>query len=109
MHEETHAHWQLWLSAAGLAVQEMPHGPRYWNATLAIDAAKIGHGIALALDLLVEHELRNGELVELLDTAVYLHSYLFSTRADRWDEPVIARFRAWLLAQFNQRPQGESG
>ena len=48
VHEETHAHWQLWLREVGVEVADVPHGPRYWNAALALDAARMGHGIALA-------------------------------------------------------------
>lgn len=98
VHEETHAHWQLWLNAAGLSAVEIPPGSRYWNAPLAIEAARMGHGIALALDLLVEEDLRSGRLVELLETDVRLHTYAIATRADRWHDTEITCFREWLLA-----------
>ena len=97
VHEETHAHWQLWLREVGVEVADVPHGPRYWNAALALDAARMGHGIALANDFIAQDELASGQLVEVLKTGVVLHPYLFMTGAERWDEPVIAAFRDWLV------------
>lgn len=58
----------------------------------------MGHGIALALDLMVEEDLRSGRLVELLDTDIRLHTYMLATHADRWHETEITCFREWLLA-----------
>jgi len=97
VHEETHAHWQLWLRQVGVDVADEPHGPRYWNAALALDAARMGHGIALANDYIVQDELHAGQLVEVLQTEVVLYPYLFMASAERWNEPVIAAFRDWLV------------
>ncbi|MBI5615107.1 MAG: LysR family transcriptional regulator [Gammaproteobacteria bacterium] len=102
LHEETFAHWQLWLRRAGLEVSELPHGARYWNAAMAVDAAKRGHGIALALDVLVADELASGVLIELLQTAVRLYPYLVCVRPDRLAEPIIGDFLGWLLPQFGR-------
>lgn len=97
VHEETHEYWQLWLNRAGVPIDEMPRGPRYWSAALAIDAAKMGHGVALANDWIAADEIEAGELVEVLATNVVLHPYVFITRADRWNDPAIACFRDWLI------------
>lgn len=98
VHEETHRHWRLWLTCAGLTIAESPHGPRYWSAALAIDAARMGQGIALANEFIVADELASGQLVEVLNTEVVIHPYLFMAREERWDEPIIADFRLWLTA-----------
>ncbi len=100
VHEETHEHWRLWLTRAGVAVNEPPHGPRYWNAALAIDAARMGQGVALANRFIVADELKAGQLVELLATDVVIHPYMFMVREERWDEPVIAGFREWLTTKI---------
>lgn len=100
VHEETHAHWQTWLRAVGVDVSDIPHGPRYWNAALALDAARMGHGIALANDYIAQDELATGQLVEVFATEVRLYPYLFMTNAERWSEPVITAFRDWLVAQM---------
>ncbi len=76
-------------------------GPRLWHAPLAIEAATRGQGIALANELIVREELAAGELVEVMRTAVALEPYVFATRADRWNQPHIARFRRWLVQNFD--------
>ena len=97
VHEETHAHWQRWLREVGVDVADVPHGPRYWNASLALDAARMGHGVALANDFIAQDELASGQLEEVLGTDVVLHPYLFLVDAERWDEAVITTFRHWLV------------
>lgn len=105
VHEETHEYWQIWLKAAGIEVQEMPLGPRYWSAALAINAAKRGQGIALANDWIVSEAIAAGELVEVLETNVVLYPYLFVTQKERWDEPSIATFRDWVIENIKNSPR----
>jgi LysR family glycine cleavage system transcriptional activator len=100
VHEETHEHWRLWLRQAGLEVNEMPHGARYWNAALALDAARMGNGVALANDYIAADDLASGHLVEILETQVRIHPYLFMARANRWEEPLICAFREWIAGHF---------
>jgi len=102
-HEETHQYWRLWLRAAGL--EHAPAGPRYWSAALAIDAARLGHGVAIANDYIAAEELANGSLVEVLTTSVHVYPYVFVARRERWHEAVVACFRDWLVGQ--KMPQGE--
>jgi DNA-binding transcriptional LysR family regulator len=96
IHEESTDQWRAWLIAAGVEPPERLAGPRLWHAPLAIEAAARGQGVALANDLIVRDELAAGELVEVMRTAVTLEPYVFVARTDRWKDPHIARFRAWL-------------
>ncbi len=80
LHEETHAHWQLWFSKAGVELDETPAGTRYWNAALALEAATMGHGIALAPDLIVRDALESGQLVQVVSAAPEIFPYIFVTR-----------------------------
>lgn len=102
-HEETHEYWRLWLNAAGLDVDAPPAGPRYWSAALALGAARHGHGVAIANDYIAAEELANGSLVELLSTSVFIFPYVLVSRTERWEEPVVARFRDWLVGQMMPR------
>jgi DNA-binding transcriptional LysR family regulator len=70
LHEETHAHWRLWFSKAGVELDEAAVGTRYWNAALALEAATMGHGIALAPDLIVRDALDGDMLVQVISTAI---------------------------------------
>ncbi len=99
-HEETHQYWLLWLRAAGLEIDQAPGGPRYWSAALALDAARFGHGVAIANDYIAAEDLEAGRLVEVLPTSVYVYPYVFTARRQRWREPVVARFRQWLAGQM---------
>ncbi|MGB1880383.1 MAG: LysR substrate-binding domain-containing protein [Gammaproteobacteria bacterium] len=99
-HEETHEYWRLWLKAAGLELEQTPTGPRYWSAALAVEAARLGHGIAIANDFIAADEVASGRLVEVLTSAVTVFPYLFTALRARWNDPVVARFRNWLVGQM---------
>jgi LysR family glycine cleavage system transcriptional activator len=100
IHEESSDQWKAWLEAAGVAAPDRLSGPRLWHAHLAIEAASRGQGVALANELIAGEAVDSGELVEVTRSAVTLEPYVFATRADRWQEPHVARFRRWLLARL---------
>lgn len=96
LHEDTHAHWQLWFSKAGVEIDEIPTGTRYWNAALALEAATMGHGIALAPDLLVRDALKSGQLVQVVSTAVEIYPYIFVVHRDQENDLTVTKFRKWV-------------
>lgn len=102
IHEESDEQWRLWLVRAGVAASDggALKGPRLWHAHLAIEAAKLGQGVALANELLVSRELAAGELAEIGCTKVALQPYVLAARAERWGEPGLTRFRRWLMAEM---------
>ena len=104
IHEETHEYWQRWLGYAGVSVTHALHGPRYWSAALALDAARMGHGVALANDCLVTDELQSGALVEVLATDIVIDPYALYAHERRWQEPLIVEFSAWLAGHFPPHP-----
>lgn len=97
IHEESREQWRNWLRLAGVALPEPLHGPRVWYANLAIDAAVMGRGVALTNCYLAAADLAAGRLVEVLTTDIRLGAYVLQAAVERWHEPAIARFRAWLL------------
>lgn len=96
LHEESMQQWNEWLSEAGVVHGPVLHGQRLWHAHLALEAARLGQGIALANEFLVEDELRSGSLVEVLQSQVQLGSYWLITLETRWQEPSLAELREWL-------------
>lgn len=100
VHEETHEYWKCWLEHTGTPVAGTLHGPRYWSAGLALDAARMGQGIALANACLVAEDLESGALVEVLATKIVIHPYALYVQKRRLDEPLIAEFRDWLVGHF---------
>jgi LysR family glycine cleavage system transcriptional activator len=104
IHEENHEQWRAWFIACGVAPPERLAGARLWHANLALEAARLGQGIALANDFLVEDEMARGELVEVIPSNVRLFHYRFTARSDRWNEEYLSHFRNWLIAMIRARP-----
>ncbi len=96
LHEESMDMWRHWLRA--MRCDGLPHGSCLGTAQLALDAARLGQGVALANELLVEEDLRQGRLVEAFPSEVRLKAYSFLAEAERWDEPAIATVRTWFQA-----------
>jgi LysR family glycine cleavage system transcriptional activator len=100
VHEESTAQWERWFALAGIERLPRLQGPRLWHAQLAVEAARLGQGIALANELLVETELREGTLVEPLASHVYMGWYQMVALRARWDEPAMHTLRRWLASSL---------
>lgn len=96
LHEESMDMWRHWLRAMRSSSQ--PHGSCLGTAQLALDAARLGQGVALGNDLLVEEDLRCGRLVEPFPSEVRPKAYHFLAEAGRWDDPDISAVRTWFHA-----------
>ncbi|MFO1148289.1 MAG: LysR family transcriptional regulator [Alsobacter sp.] len=96
LHEESTAQWEAWFRAQGVAEIPALRGPRLWHAHLAIEAARLGQGVALANSLLVEEDLAAGRLVELLPSDVVLGGYFLVGPASHWRDPAVTTLRGWL-------------
>ena len=99
LHEEHDEQWREWLQRNGLKVGAPLPGPRLWHAHLAIAAARLGRGVALANRFLVSNDLARGELVEVNFPdahRVVMGAYAFVARKDRWSTPAIADLRCFL-------------
>jgi LysR family transcriptional regulator, glycine cleavage system transcriptional activator len=91
--------WSRWFDAAGIANPE-PHGPVLNQASMLIDAAVDGQGIALARTALAANDLLKGRLIrpsnvslDMANTYWIVHPKAVSSI------PKIATFRAWLMAE----------
>ena len=96
IHEESTDQWSRWLQLAGIDVPQALNGPRLWHAHLAIEAARLGQGVALANEMLVDEDLRTGALVEVVPSDLRLCGYYLLAAVARWDEPAMRALRAWL-------------
>lgn len=103
LHEESTQQWEQWFRAAG--VKEVPplRGARLWHAHLAVEAACLGQGVALANRFLVEEDLRAGRLVEIMPSNVRLGGYYLIAPAGDWSDPSIKTLRHWLESIFKER------
>jgi LysR family glycine cleavage system transcriptional activator len=94
--------WASWLAQAGVTDVDPSHGLRFNHASLALDAAADGQGVALTLHSLAALDLASGRLVVPFTQSVELDAayYMISLRtAQEIEAPEIAAFREWLLAE----------
>ena len=103
--EQVWPSWKMWLKATGADNVNPDPGPHFSNAALAIEAAITGQGMALSSTALVADDLASGRLVcpfgdrftTQLTTAYYLVH-----RQQAVDDPKVAAFRDWLLAEYSR-------
>ena len=92
--------WRVWLSAAGVTDIDLDHGLRLDTGGLALQAAANGAGVAIGRIPLINDELASGHLVEPFDlTLDEQYAYYFVAPEVTADQPKIAAFRDWLLAE----------
>jgi LysR family transcriptional regulator, glycine cleavage system transcriptional activator len=100
LHLDTRADWPQWLEAAGVAGADVSRGPVLNRASMLIDAAIDGQGIALARTALAAWDLLNGRLVRPFDVALPLaKSYWIVCPKATAQLPKITRARDWLLSE----------
>jgi LysR family transcriptional regulator, glycine cleavage system transcriptional activator len=91
--------WSRWFEAAGVS-NPVAHGPVLDQASMLIDAAVDGHGIALARTMLAAWDLLNGRLVRPIDVCLRIpKTYWIVCPKATAGLPKITLFREWLLAQ----------
>jgi LysR family glycine cleavage system transcriptional activator len=92
--------WPEWLKSAGVTDVASERGPHFANSGLALEAAKDGLGVALALRPLIAREVAAGHLAILFDIAMparYAY-YLVTPRASA-ERPEVRLFRNWVLTE----------
>jgi LysR family glycine cleavage system transcriptional activator len=98
LHEETMQHWLAWLEGAGVKNPRWAaKGPLFIEASLALQAAAGGQGVALANDTLAMADLAEGRLVRLFefempDEEAYWLVYPERSAA----KPRVQAFRNWI-------------
>jgi LysR family glycine cleavage system transcriptional activator len=91
--------WTRWFEAAGVT-DPVAHGPVLNSASMLIDAAVDGHGVALARTALVAWDIVNRRLVRPIDVSLRMaHTYWIVCPKVTSRVPKIAMFRNWLLAE----------
>jgi LysR family glycine cleavage system transcriptional activator len=94
--------WTRWFEAAGVA-DAVAHGPVLNRASMLIDAAVDGQGIALARTALAAWDIINGRLVTPIDVSLKMpNTYWIVCPKATASVPKIATFRKWLLAEASE-------
>ncbi|HTZ79838.1 MAG TPA: transcriptional regulator GcvA [Stellaceae bacterium] len=95
--------WRSWLTHLGAGAIALPPGLGFNQADLAIDAALLGLGVALARTSLIAEELASGRLLPAYPYAApTAYAYYLLCRPWSAGRPRIARFRDWLLGETNR-------
>jgi LysR family glycine cleavage system transcriptional activator len=91
--------WSKWFDAAGVS-SPVARGPLLNRASLLIDAAVDGQGVALARTTLAAWDLLNGRLVVPVDVSLSLqNTYWIVCPKVTSHGSKVATFREWLLAE----------
>ena len=100
IHLDSRADWANWLQGVGIDDARVMHGPVLNRASMVIDAAINGQGIALARTTLAAWDLINGRLVRPFpDSIPVSRTYWIVCPKATAGLPKIATCRQWLLAQ----------
>ena len=103
IHLDSRADWTKWLRVAGISDDNVRHGPVLNRASMVIDAAIDGQGIALARTTLAAWDLLNGRLVRPFAEALRLSkTYWIVCPKAVSNVPKVATFRNWILAEAEE-------
>jgi len=91
--------WANWLAGSGTRATLPDTGPSYGHFFMAIEAARLGKGIACVPDVLVAGDLASGRLVAPFPQPVAsTGAYCILYRKHQKDLPQVRAFRSWLAA-----------
>jgi LysR family transcriptional regulator, glycine cleavage system transcriptional activator len=103
LHLDDRTAWFEWLEAAGVIGPDAIHGPILNRASMLIDAAADGQGVALARTTLAAWDLIHGRLVRPFPIAMPLSkSYWIVCPKASANLPKLVAFRDWLVAQASE-------
>jgi LysR family transcriptional regulator, glycine cleavage system transcriptional activator len=89
--------WTRWFEAAGVA-NPVTRGPTFNRASMLIDAAVDGQGVALARTALAASDMLNGRLIKPIDVSLRMpNTYWIVCPKAASNAPKIEAVRAWLL------------
>lgn len=102
LHEDSREQWREWLEAVGVDMSNISlAGPRLWYANVALEAAALGQGVALTNVFIAARALKDGLVEVVLPSNIHLGSYVLHALESRWNDPIIARLRKWLLSELS--------
>jgi LysR family glycine cleavage system transcriptional activator len=98
--DDSYPDWRMWLQAAGIPSCDLSRGPTFGMASMAVEAAIDGQGVALVGHVLVADDIAAGRLVRPFELsfpvqfAYYIVSPLITAERHR-----VVAFREWLLEE----------
>ncbi len=100
LHLDHRQDWSKWLDVAGVTGADLSRGPILNQASMIVDAAVDGQGVALARTALVARDLISGRLVRPFALALPVaYAYWIVCPMATAELPKIVTFRDWLLGE----------
>jgi LysR family glycine cleavage system transcriptional activator len=101
--------WTDWLQAAGVRGMDDQRGPHFSDASLALEAAIEGLGVALAIKPLLCAEIEAGRLVVPFGLSLPARwAYFLAAPESVADNSAVAAFREWILAEAAQAKHAQA-
>ena len=98
--DDNYPDWRMWLQAAGVSGCELGRGPTFSMASMAVEAAIDGQGVALVGDVLVADDIAAGRLVRPFQLSFPGHfAYYIVCPLITAERPRVVAFREWLLEE----------
>jgi len=92
--------WSAWLDAAGVKDIDAGRGTHFTDASLSLEAAIEGLGVALAMKPLVRGEVEAGRLAIPFDlTTPTIYAYYLVTPESGPHAEAVTAFRGWMLEE----------
>jgi len=90
--------WRSWLRHFGITDVAVDDGPRFNQATLTLEAAVGGMGVAMARKSLIAGDFEAGRLVRVLPLeAPTIYAYYFVCLPENAARPALSQFCDWLI------------
>jgi LysR family transcriptional regulator, glycine cleavage system transcriptional activator len=100
LHDEPRDGWRMWLNLVEADGVDPERGPGFSTASLVIQAAVEGHGVALASDALARDDLLAGRLVRPFAASLPAdYAYWLVYPEPYATRPKLVAFRDWLIAE----------
>ncbi len=105
LHHDDGVTWAQWLDAVGITSRSVTRDLYlYGGAHLAISAARIGLGIALADKIEVASDIREGRLIKLFDLTIPGYSnYYLVTVEKKFRTAAGTLFEEWLKERISSQ------
>jgi LysR family transcriptional regulator, glycine cleavage system transcriptional activator len=92
--------WEMWLRAAGVSDVDASRGPRFNQASMVIESAILGRGVALTKSALAAADIKSGRLVRPFEASLPVDfAYYFVAPKAKLNLPKVVFFRDWLRDQ----------
>lgn len=99
LHADPGQEWRAWLAAADHL--DLKPGRQHWfaDAHLALEAARLGQGVAMGDSITIADQMARGQLVRPFDLHVAAQdAYYVCTQQQARDTPIISVFVEWFFA-----------